>query len=673
MKKTVFIIFIFFTIVIYAQNKNVEQQYKKLKAELSSVKNTRTKLHILDSLTGLVWRKQGFPFDSLAKETINLAIKLDTTDLAAYHVVNRMYYFGGPKGDLITAEKIFLYFKNKHLSQVKTPNRLNNFYKAGGSLYYVMNKYNTSLDNYNKALKHALKTTNYQAIGEIYMGKGMNYYNLGNLIKSTKNLQKSIPYFKKTNSTNEIVNVKNVMVSLYSENGFYDEAKKERDEAIKIAKKGKHYLYLSQLYFNYSVELKKTGTIQERIKYIKKAIEEVKKSKYKKYYLPIYYAEMVNAQSEANNLTKATEYLNLLEKEERKNAPGETTSFYKEAKMRYAFAQKKYKKALLLAQDYLKYKKKIKQFDGIEEANLFLYKAYKKLGDYKKANEYLLNYQKSNDSIVGLKKAKILSYYQTLYETEKRDIKIQKQKSKIEILNIKNKIKTQWLIFGGIGLVSIFLFFVVIRSRNFAKREQKAQKEFSTRLLQEQEKERKRISKELHDGVGQNLLLIKNSLRLNPKKTPKLIDNTIEEVRSISRNLHPVQLEKFGLTKAIKNIVDDINELTDIFVSEEIDNIDNFFPKGKEIYLYRIIQECFNNIIKHSGATAAKITIKKEADKVTVIIQDNGKGFAFEQDNNKQKSFGLKSLQERIAFLKGKIKFDAEKDKGTIITITSFK
>lgn len=201
----------------------------------------------------------------------------------------------------------------------------------------------------------------------------------------------------------------------------------------------------------------------------------------------------------------------------------------------------------------------------------------------------------------------------------------------------------------------------------------KLQKLFSRELLQEQEKERKRFSKELHDGIGQNLLLIKNSLTLNPKKTTQLLDKTIEEIRAITRNLHPIQLEKFGLTKAIENLIEDLNELTPVVFSSEIENIDNFFPKEKEIYLYRIVQECFNNIIKHAGATAAKIKIKKEADRVIITIQDNGSGFNFDENNKKQKSFGLKSLQERVEFLKGNIKFDSKKNKGTIITIISYK
>lgn len=656
----------------FAQKNITEKQITEISTKLKNATG-KERVKWLDSLTTVVWRNPKYNFDSLAVETINFSIKQDTADVAAYHIVNRMNYYGGSKGDLETANKIFLNFEKNYIAKVKKLRRLSNFYKAGGSLYYTMSDFEKALNYYDKALLYATKTTDSQAIGEIYMGKGLTYYDLGKLLEASQNLQKSIPYFKATKSVNAIINVKNVMTSLYSENGFYNEAAKERNEAIALAKKAKHHLFLSQLYFNYATELQKRGKLNDAINYFQQALNEVEQSRYKKYYKPIYLAAMVSANAELNNPEEAQKYWNLIEKEERKNAPGETTAFYKEARMKLAFAKKNYKQALQLGQDYLTYKKDQKQLSGIQNAEKFLAKVYTALGNYKQANFHNLNYKKISDSITGLQKANVLSYYQTLYELEKKDSKITAQQSKISLLDAQNKIKNQRILFISLGLILTFITIFIIRSLIFSIKKAKLQKQFSRALLQEQEKERKRFSKELHDGIGQNLLLIKNSLTLNPKKTTSLIDKTIEEIRAITRNLHPIQLEKFGLTKAIENLIDDLNELTPIIFSSEIDNVDNFFPKEKEIYLYRIVQECFNNIIKHSGATAAKIEIKKEPDKVIITIQDNGSGFNFKESDKKQKNFGLKSLQERVAFLKGNIKFDTKKNKGTIITIISFK
>jgi len=672
MKKALITIFLVCNFTVFSQEIPSKEQIDELKFKIENTSN-KERVKWLDSLTSVVWRKEGYNFDSLAIETINYSLEQDTADVAAYHVVNRMYYYTGAKGDLKTSDKIFLDFEKHHILKVKNPRRLSNFYKAGGLQYYNMDEYDKAMHYYNKALLSAVKTTDSQAIGEIYMGKGMVYYNQGKLMESSQNLQESIPYFNASGGINAIINVKNIMTSLYSENGFYKEAAKEREEVLALAKKEEHHLFLSQIYFNYSIELRTRGKLNERVKYLDLTLEEVEQSRYKKYYKPIYLAGMVVAKAELKEIADAEKYWKLLEKEERKNAPGETTAFYKEAKMRLAYAKGNYKEALMYGQDYYNYKTEIKQFDGIENAEKFLAKVYTALGNDKKANTHLINYQNLNDSITGLKKAKVLSYYQTLYETEKRDAKIVEQQSEITLLDAQNKIKSQRMLFGGIGLVLFFIIMLTYRTLQFSKKKEQLQHQFSIDLLQEQEKERKRFSKELHDGVGQNLLLIKNSLTLNPDKAPGLVDKTIEDIRSISRNLHPIQLEKFGLTKAIENIVEDLNDLTAIFFSDEIENIDNFFPKEKEIYLYRIVQECFNNIMKHSGATAAKINIKKEGNKVTITIQDNGTGFNFEKNSKKQKSFGLKSLEVRVAFLKGNISFDSEKNKGTVITIISYK
>lgn len=671
MKNVIIVLVAAFSLSFYAQEVTTKQTSELKEKIKNSINKERVKW--LDSLTTIVWRNKKFNFDSLAVETIQYSLEQDTADVAAYHVVNRMNYFASVKGDLNTSKEIFENFKSNHILKVTKPRRISNFYKAGGLLYYNMNEYKKSLKYYETALKAATKTTDSQAIGEIYMGKGMVYYSQGKLMESSQNLQKSISYFKTTGSTNAIINVKNVMVNLYSENGFYAEAKKERDEALVLANQEKHYLFLSQIYFNYSVELRNRDKLKERVTYIDSALKNVEQSRYKKYYKPIYLAGMVTAYSELNDVSNAQKYMKLLENEPRKNAPGETTAYYKAAKMRLAFAEKDYTLALKYGKEYYQYRKEKKQFDGLEQANQFLAKVYTTLGNDKKANRHLIKYQKIKDSITGIKKAQGLTYYQTLYETEKRDSKIVNQQNKISLLDAKNKIKNQWLLFGSLGLLLLFGFFAVLRSKKFAKKKQLLQQQFTQDLLQEQEKERKRVSKELHDGIGQNLLLIKNSLTLNPEKTPNLVDKTLDDIRAISRNLHPIQLEKFGLTKALENIINEINELTIIFFSEEIDNIDDFFSKEKEIYLYRIIQECINNIIKHSKATAAKITIKKEGKKVIITIQDNGIGFNFEKNKLKLKSFGLKSIQERVDFLKGKIKFNAQENQGTVITIISYK
>jgi signal transduction histidine kinase len=185
-------------------------------------------------------------------------------------------------------------------------------------------------------------------------------------------------------------------------------------------------------------------------------------------------------------------------------------------------------------------------------------------------------------------------------------------------------------------------------------REKEQQIEFSRRLIESQESERKRIAAELHDGLGQNLLIIKNKLlvalqSLNKQETTTLqveeasdvVSNTIEEVRSISHNLRPHQLDQLGITKTLRSIVRQVNEATAIEFSAEIQDIDGMLSPEQEISLFRIVQESFNNIIKHSESTKVTVNVVRNADMIHLTIADNGKGISSSQ------GFGISGMQER--------------------------
>ena len=118
-------------------------------------------------------------------------------------------------------------------------------------------------------------------------------------------------------------------------------------------------------------------------------------------------------------------------------------------------------------------------------------------------------YQKLQDSIFSLEKTNKINDLRIKYESDKQRLKIENQESNIALLDAKNSVKNQWLIFGSLGLLSVFLLFTISKSKNNAKKEKKQQEKFSQNLMESQEMERTRIAKELHDSVGQKLTLIK--------------------------------------------------------------------------------------------------------------------------------------------------------------------
>ena len=231
---------------------------------------------------------------------------------------------------------------------------------------------------------------------------------------------------------------------------------------------------------------------------------------------------------------------------------------------------------------------------------------------------------------------------------------------------------TLWAKTVYVGLV-LFIAYSLVRSRiNKLKREKEEEKAFSEALIFAQEEERKRIARDLHDGVGQSILLIKKQAEATSQTNQinqELISNTLEEIRSISRDLHPFQLEKFGLTATIKSAIQKVEKSSDLFITSNVDNIDQVLTSKGEINLYRTIQEALNNIVKHSEASAAMVEIVKSTGSIHIQIKDNGIGFEPQNQIQISNSLGLRTMHERISTLGGEIKIEPSKPKGTVVTI----
>jgi signal transduction histidine kinase len=282
-----------------------------------------------------------------------------------------------------------------------------------------------------------------------------------------------------------------------------------------------------------------------------------------------------------------------------------------------------------------------------------------------KRDEHLVRYYSIKDSISSVQNVKSLAYYQTLYETEKQGLKIKAQESNINLLASESKIKNQFMLFGGVSLLSAFLLIMVYKSRNSEKKEKKLQEQFSQGLLQSQEEERTRIARELHDSVGQQLTLIKiKSQNIEEEEITALTNNALEEVRSISRGLYPALLTELGLTESVKMLINEYDEQTDLFFTMDIDTIDACFTENTTLNFYRLIQECLTNIVKHAKAKSVTVSIKKEGNDIISLISDNGKGFNVTESKTKN-SLGLKTIFERIKIMKGKLSIDSKINSGT--------
>ncbi len=219
------------------------------------------------------------------------------------------------------------------------------------------------------------------------------------------------------------------------------------------------------------------------------------------------------------------------------------------------------------------------------------------------------------------------------------------------------------------------------------KRANELQVAFSRQLIASQEAERQRIAAELHDSLGQHLLLIKNwaMLALTALRSPDpavkeplteistTVSQAVDEVRGIAYNLRPYQLEKLGLTTAIQDLVDQVAASSAIQLTAEIGRLDGLFSKEAEISIYRIVQESLNNIVRHSQATTARILVTHRGGVVELSIEDNGRGFAPPDGNTPQpgrKGFGLLGIAERVRMLGGHVAIQSVPGGGSAISIS---
>lgn len=245
--------------------------------------------------------------------------------------------------------------------------------------------------------------------------------------------------------------------------------------------------------------------------------------------------------------------------------------------------------------------------------------------------------------------------------------------------------KTWWFFTLAALFVGGFAFSGFRLRLNQLERARKSQEEFSRKLLDSQEQERQRIAAELHDSLGQSLLIIKNRIALAQSDIEERetveeqltelshsATSAIDECRDIAYNLRPFQISRFGLSKTLTGIFTRINEVTNINATSEIEDIDNLLAEEAQTSVFRIVQECVNNIIKHSDATEASLTVKNGDGKVDLLIEDNGRGFKPDDKEaltDRKSGFGLIGIAERVKMLGGTYEIDSGPGNGTRVHI----
>jgi len=325
----------------------------------------------------------------------------------------------------------------------------------------------------------------------------------------------------------------------------------------------------------------------------------------------------------------------------------------------------------------------------VDQKNYYnkLSEVYNATKNYDKAYFYSNKSNRINDSLNDTKFKSEIVELEAKYkkaESEKKITMLQSLNDKAALMVYSNRLNS--LLFAGLSfLLLVIVLFLWIFNKN--QKKLSVQKEINLKqelsafenrhklsvskaLIQGEEMERKRIARELHDGLGSMLSSVKIHLNLAKKENAEtvngvdaMLDNSIKELRNISQNLMPESLLELSLEHALRDLcAANSNAVTKVEFQYLIKK--SRLPKNSEIMIYRIIQELLNNALKYAKASQVLVSCSQNKDVFFITVEDNGVGFDVLDPKNKN-GMGLKNIKNRVEFLNGKLEIDSKPNQGT--------
>ncbi|MBX7051781.1 MAG: sensor histidine kinase [Flavobacteriales bacterium] len=301
---------------------------------------------------------------------------------------------------------------------------------------------------------------------------------------------------------------------------------------------------------------------------------------------------------------------------------------------------------------------------------------YEAKGDYPKALDYARKQIALSDSVFAENLETKLAEMQTRFDVER----IEDEKNKLEQASKISALETRQAQFMNYGLLALVLVIIslagVIVIRLRSKQKIKLAEEITHQqklgvqaVIEAQEEERKRIARELHDSVGQQLAVLKLNLSksMASTQTAELLEKTITDVRSISHQMLPVTLEKFGLVPAIRELLDQSLQHSSVAFHFESHGLDQRMGEKTELALFRVCQELISNVLKHARANRLNLQLYRVRQNVVLIIEDNGTGISSTAEENA--GMGLLNIKTRILNIGGELSMENATHGGLVATV----
>jgi tetratricopeptide (TPR) repeat protein/DNA-binding CsgD family transcriptional regulator len=590
MKLITLVIFLIFGFQIAAQDAELQSKIDIFNSKIQQTEKGE-RLRWMDSLSATIYlnglyNNSKFKYDSITRQTIKYAIALDSLDMAADHVADLLWYntYGVRKPE----EGILLF--NTYINDFKTienNHTLARLYFYVGVSYEATGDLEKPLECYIKVKDYSIKSGNDSYLGLANQYIGHEESNLGKFSEASISYKTAIGLFIKVKDTTSIINTKNSLANLYSVNAFHEEALIERNEAIELAKNGITSIGLVALYNGASQDYKITGNPEKQIEYLKVGLDLLKtmptrpRVAYEKLKL---LADLSNAYVDSDSLERAEQTFKVLEALYIKDESGRNRRDYINARKTLAYAKGNYQEALEYSNVYLEIQTERKNIVGIMNAEKSLSEVFKALGNTSNSNTHLLNHYRIKDSISSVQNVKSLAYYQTLYETEKRDLEIIKQGLEIKQLESDKVIESGKKNIRYTILISSLLLMAGV-TYYLLERAKRKRKIIAEKLM--------RSKKELNDFTQQ--LLVKSKEQDVLKKEFNSLKSLYGEKEEL------VELQELADSKILTN-----------------EDWDNFKLKFKSVYAHFFIN-FKNNGFKFSDSEERLVALEKLSLKTNEI------------------------------------------------------
>ncbi len=520
----------------------------------------------------------------------------------------------------------------------------NNFYKMGNSIDY----YKKAQDYYSRLQDSFMVSTIDRAIGLKYMKS--EYYQ-----EALESYEKALEYFTAKEDLENIANLYFEISQVYNERTDPDKEFEYLDRAIELNKVLKDSMLMVKLMIRKTMTYE---TFNELDSAVLLAIDAVRLS---------------DAINDDMSMSQSLFRLGNLNK-----------------------IRTEYEKAIKYLRNAERYASPNPFNAHRNKIYLELAECYERIDSYEDAYLYARKYAALNDSILNNNRIEAQNNLTIKYQAYEKEKNINELEIEQDLAEERNKQQrnAMYILTAGLIMLLALLYYIINFYRQRIRAEEiinVQQQEISQQKIRElednikissmqsmlegQENERERISKDLHDSLGGLLSTIKlqfdsvkskmhnvGSLR-EYRSANKMLDTAVEEVRSISQNLQPGSLMKLGLIPALKDLFNRFDE--DIYpeVDFQYYNVPENIPNMISLSIYRVIQELLHNTIKHAKANEILIQINREDEELVIQFEDDGQGY--DPNNLKRKGMGLENIKSRINYLKGQISVHSKEGEGT--------